>query len=186
LLAGDQPGTGRNTGHPGLPDAPRSPIDCRFPADRQQAGLLRPPAESKAMPQPLIVTPPRAGTIDEYRFCPEGVGALLAGDRPGTGRNTRHPGLPDAPRSPGLLPVPGRSSASWTPTASGQNQRQSPKSSATTAERGNERKPKDWNAFPWRSCRAARRIPLLPGGRRSLACRRSTGHRSQHGTLRFN
>jgi hypothetical protein len=43
-----------------------------------------------------------------------------AGDRPQTGRR----GTSEKPRTQVLLPVPGRSSASWTPTAFGQNQKQ--------------------------------------------------------------
>ena len=56
------------------------------------------------------------------RLCPEGVGVRLADDGLRSGPKTRRPGLSDIPSAQGLLPLRGRSSASQTPTASGQNQ----------------------------------------------------------------
>ena len=67
--------------------------------------------------------PAQMGKPAKTRFCPEGVGAWLASDllRSSSKPCERNP--PDTPPSPGLLPVPGRSSASRTPTASGKNQK---------------------------------------------------------------
>jgi len=71
---------------------------------------------------PLLIVPARG--IDHA----EGVGALRAGDGSGVAsdRSSPQPGTaasPNAPSAQGLLPVPGRSSASRTPTVSGQNQK---------------------------------------------------------------
>jgi len=83
---------------------------------------------------------------------------LLTGDLARSGLD-----LPDPPHAPDSLPVPGRSSASWTPTASGQNQK--PCTSPLPS--------------------AAHATPLLPGGRRSLACRRSGAKRQPNLEIRF-
>jgi len=74
LLAGDRPGTGRDSGDWVNLIYRIQPFAA---ASRQIVGKpdsygLRP--ESKA--------------TSRTRFCPEGVGALLAGDRPGTGRDS--------------------------------------------------------------------------------------------------
>ena len=51
-------------------------------------------------------------------FCPKGVGALLAGDGLRSSPEPATSVATDTPRAQVLLPVPGRSSASRTPTPS--------------------------------------------------------------------
>jgi hypothetical protein len=93
--------------------------------------LLRPAGRTKNLANRLGSTPREQ--VEFYTmslplcrcrcFCPEGVGAVLAGDRPGTGRKPCHLGSTDPPQAQVLLPVPGRSSASRTPTPCGQKRR---------------------------------------------------------------
>jgi len=91
-----------------------------------------------------------------------------AGDQPQTGWR----GISDKPNAQVLLPLCARSSASWTPTAFGQNQKQfvtteiRPESKAIRHRR-------DASRIECDLCRAA--VVLLPAGRRSLACRRWAG-----------
>jgi len=87
LLAGDGPRSGPK------PDAsvhltnPVRRFYCRFPADRQQAGLLRAAPESKALrPESKHCELNRLRRMSRRRFASaEGVGALLAGDGPRSG-----------------------------------------------------------------------------------------------------
>ena len=97
---------------------------CRFPADRQQAGLLRPAARIKSDARrwndqfcSRPENPPRS------RFCPEGVGVRLADDGLRSGPKPMHLGASDRSCSQVLLPLRARSRASDAPTASGQNQK---------------------------------------------------------------
>jgi hypothetical protein len=93
-------------------------------------------------------------------FCPEGVGVRLADDGARSGPETKRPGVSNKPRIPVLLPLRARSRASCAPTACGQNQKRylalhEPLLLARI------------NGDAWRCT-----VLLLPGGRRSPACRR--------------
>jgi len=119
------------------PTHPMRRFCCRCSADRQQAALLRPSARIKSTKSPAPVSAeavrvrfPRAASakgrtrgLPAICLCPQGVGAWLADDLPRSGSKIRHRGIPDTPHAQALLPVPGRSSASCTPTAFGQNQK---------------------------------------------------------------
>jgi hypothetical protein len=109
-------------------DTPGTPVCCRCAPDREQAALLRPPARSKSGQRHISAS--ASGQHQNARHwksaSAEGVGALRGyegSDGLQSGPNSRRLGLPDAPRAPVLLPVPGRSRASYAPTASGQKQK---------------------------------------------------------------
>ena len=116
------------------PDTPGRLVCCRSPADRRQAGLLRPPARIKSgkgitwsTHQPLadcwllavncwllaagcgLLKPyaqPETGKLPKIRFCPEGVGAWLAGDLLRSSSKPCERDPPDTPRSPGFAAGP--------------------------------------------------------------------------------
>ena len=93
------------------------------------------------------------------RFCPEGVGAWLARDLARSGSKTCGCGVPEKPRSPGFR-------AAAQPIAS--KLRSYGLRPESKAGRG------AWTRS------ISRCDPLLPGGRGSVACPRSAGHRQQN------
>jgi len=123
---------------------------CRFPADRQQAGLLRPAARIKSNSSPqrsgqnqkqFVATgmPPELNAIcaaPRFRFCPQGVGALLAGDGLGTSPKAAISvgpvnrvlrfccRFPTDRQQAGLLRPSARFKSNSSPQRSGQNQKQ--------------------------------------------------------------
>ncbi len=148
---------------PLLPAGRRSQACPRSAGDRQrcyrathclQTGPPRPPARIKAKRRPAgphgLWPESQACSAALSRFCPQGVGARLARDLPGTGSDaTGHP-----------------LSANRTSPASGQNQS---KTSASRTPRSMAR---------IKSLQRSA-IPLLPAGRRSEACPRSAGDRQR-------
>jgi hypothetical protein len=94
----------------GMPDTPHQPHCCRFPAGHQQAGPPRPLGRIKS---DLRASARRA----QERIYPRSGAQRQQISHPWHARHTA-----SAP----VLPVPGRSSASSTPTPHGQDQKRSP------------------------------------------------------------
>jgi len=130
LLAGDGPRSGPKPHASVCLTNPGRRFYCRFPADRQQterrpAGLLRAAPRIKSTAPRIKAL--RTKSIAAYvappcRFCRRRRSLACrrwVAQRP----QTRCLGTPDESGAQVLLPVPGRSSASWTPTGCAQNQK---------------------------------------------------------------